>query len=319
MADSYPYSRDRNDRDDRYARDRYGRDDRGTLDRAGDEVRSWFGDDEAARRRQMDERERERWQQQPYNRDDRWRGGSAWGDERSYSSDRGYGDRDYGWRNEPEYGWRGMAERDYTGQTWRASSTAPRYGTGEYGRQSAYDPYSTGRSMYSREPRYGSSGEQRYGYSGEQPYGYSGEQAGWTGDRSRAREWSSTEGWRVPGPHAGRGPRGYQRSDERIRDEIHERLTAHGLIDASDVECRVANGEVTLTGFVDSRAAKRAAEDIAEDLYGVREVHNQLRVRSHAGDDGVGRTSVLGLTESQMQANQQHGTPTESARPRTRT
>ena len=60
MADSYPYSRDRYDRDDRYPRDRYGRDDRGTLDRAGDEVRSWFGDDDAARRRQMDERERAR-------------------------------------------------------------------------------------------------------------------------------------------------------------------------------------------------------------------------------------------------------------------
>src|SRR3954469_24412873 len=37
---------------------RYGRgdDDRGFLDRAGDEVRSWFGDDEAQRRREEDER-----------------------------------------------------------------------------------------------------------------------------------------------------------------------------------------------------------------------------------------------------------------------
>ena len=33
-------------------RDRY---DRGMTDRAGDEVRSWFGDEEAARRRRMDE------------------------------------------------------------------------------------------------------------------------------------------------------------------------------------------------------------------------------------------------------------------------
>jgi osmotically-inducible protein OsmY len=304
MADSY--SRDRYDRDDRYERERYGRDDRGALDRAGDEVRSWFGDDDAARRRQMDERERERWPQQSYGRDDRWRG-SAWGDERSYSSDRSYGDRNYGRHGEPEYGWRGMAERDYTGQTWRASSTTPSttpgYGAGEYGRQSTYAPGAT----------------TRYGTSSEQRYGYSGDEHGWSGDRARAREWSSTEGWRVPGPHAGRGPRGYQRSDERIRDEIHERLTAHGLIDATDVECRVVNGEVTLTGFVDSRAAKRAAEDIAEDLYGVREVHNQLRVRSHAGDEGVGRTSVLGLTETQAQANQPQGTTPDSARPRTRT
>ena len=112
------------------------------------------------------------------------------------------------------------------------------------------------------------------------------------------REWSSTEGWRVPGPHAGRGPKGYQRPDERICDEINERLTAHGLIDASEVDCRVHDGEVVLTGYVDSRAAKRAAEDLAEDVYGVRDVHNQLRVRTHAADTGVGRTSVLGITEA---------------------
>lgn len=122
-------------------------------------------------------------------------------------------------------------------------------------------------------------------------------------DRGRpgAREWSSTEGWRVPGPHAGRGPKGYQRADERICDEINERLTAHGLIDASDVECRVQNGEVVLSGFVDSRAAKRAAGDLAENVYGVRDVHNQLRVRTHASDEGVGRTNVLGITEAQTQ------------------
>jgi hypothetical protein len=123
----------------------------------------------------------------------------------------------------------------------------------------------------------------------------------------------------VPGPHSGRGPRGYQRADERIRDEVNERLTAHGLIDATEVECRVVNGEVTLTGFVDSRAAKRAAADLAEDIYGVREVHNELRVRSHAGDGGVGRTSVLGLTESQMQTTHPSAAPAaERGRPRTR-
>ena len=129
--------------------------------------------------------------------------------------------------------------------------------------------------------------------SSERPYGDA--DYGWTGP-ARPREWSSTEGWRVPGPHAGRGPKGYQRTDERIRDEINERLTAHGLIDATDVECRVMNGEVMLTGFVDSRTAKRAAEELAEHVYGVRDVHNELRVRPATHDEGVGRTGVLGLT-----------------------
>jgi hypothetical protein len=82
---------------------------------------------------------------------------------------------------------------------------------------------------------------------------------------------------------------------------LSDRLTAHGLIDASDVEVRIQGAEVTLVGFVDSRAAKRAAEDLAEDVPGVREVHNQLRVRSHAEGEGVGRTSVLGLTERETQ------------------
>lgn len=42
--------------------------DRGFFDRAGDEVRSWFGDEEAERRRRLDERYDER-----HDRDERWR------------------------------------------------------------------------------------------------------------------------------------------------------------------------------------------------------------------------------------------------------
>lgn len=43
-----------------WERDYYGNRDRGFFDRAGDEVRSWFGDDEADRRRRRDEFESER-------------------------------------------------------------------------------------------------------------------------------------------------------------------------------------------------------------------------------------------------------------------
>jgi osmotically-inducible protein OsmY len=286
MAEGYPYNRDRHDREDRdrHERDRYGRDDRGPLDRAGDEVRSWFGNDEAARRRQMDEQERERWQR-----------GSRWGAERSYGSDREYGDRPYGWRGESrEYGGE-VADRDYG--AWRTPPAASGYTGMSYAPYDRPTPDSTGYTEYGRQSYGGPYGRERYG----------------------AREWSSTEGWRVPGPHTGRGPRGYQRSDERIREEVNDRLTAHGLIDATDVECRVQSGEVTLTGFVDSRAAKRAAEDIAEDVAGVREVHNQLRIRTHAGEEGVGRTNVLGITEAQTQTPQrQPASPADQGRPRTR-
>lgn len=83
---------------------------------------------------------------------------------------------------------------------------------------------------------------------------------------------------RASGPHAGRGPRGYQRSDERIREDVNERLTDHPDIDASEIEVRVDNGEVTLIGAVEDRRTKRLAEDVAESVSGVRDVHNQLRI-----------------------------------------
>jgi len=85
--------------------------------------------------------------------------------------------------------------------------------------------------------------------------------------------------WFAPGPYTGRGPRGYQRSDGRIEEDICERLTQHGQLDASDVQVMVAQGEVTLTGMVESRQAKRLAEDILDSIAGVKDIHNQLRVQ----------------------------------------
>jgi hypothetical protein len=276
------FERDRNDRD------RHDRDDRGMISRAGDEVRSWFGDDDAQRRRERDEREQERW-----NREERWRGsGQEWGNERNYGSDRSYGDRDYSRPSEP---FRSEGYRDYGdrfGRSYGAPIDRDRYGnpperafggatsSRDFGRASTFQPYARGSQEFGPE-----------GYGSASSYS----------TRGTGAEWQSSERWRVPGPHAGRGPKGYQRSEERIREEINERLTAHGLIDATDVDVKIQNGEVTLTGFVDSRAAKHAAEDCVEDVHGIREVHNHLRIRSHAEDTGVGRTSVLGLTEHESQ------------------
>ena len=84
------------------------------------------------------------------------------------------------------------------------------------------------------------------------------------------------------GPHTGRGPRNYRRRDERICDDVCELLTRHGQIDAGDIEVSVENGEVTLNGTVDSRRTKRLAEDVADQVRGVRDVHNRLQVRQHS-------------------------------------
>lgn len=78
--------------------------------------------------------------------------------------------------------------------------------------------------------------------------------------------------------HRGRGPRGYRRSDERIREDINDRLSDRPDLDASNVEVNVANGEVTLTGNVNNRRDKRLAEDISENVSGVQNVENRLRV-----------------------------------------
>jgi len=102
----------------------------------------------------------------------------------------------------------------------------------------------------------------------------------------------------------GRGPKGYVRRDERIWEEVNERLEEDGEIDATDVLVQVDNGEVTLEGAVDDRRAKRLAEDLAESVRGVRAVHNRLRVepRETAVDvDVQGRSSHSGtgfLTEN---------------------
>jgi len=83
----------------------------------------------------------------------------------------------------------------------------------------------------------------------------------------------------IPGSFAGRGPRGYRRTDDRVREEICERLTEHPLLDASDVDVEVRDGVVTLTGRVAVRAEKHLAEDIAEEVWGVNDVENRLRVQ----------------------------------------
>jgi len=123
------------------------------------------------------------------------------------------------------------------------------------------DPHS-GEAMagYTRHP------DSRHGHgSGYGAFGYN--------DDMRAERQRGPEG-----PHRGRGPKGYQRSDERIREDVNDRLTDDPHVDASDIEVAVQNREVTLSGTVHSRFERRHAEDIAESVTGVVHVQNNLRV-----------------------------------------
>ena len=78
--------------------------------------------------------------------------------------------------------------------------------------------------------------------------------------------------------HRGKGPKNYQRTDERLREVICERLHDHPDIDASDIEVSIRDGSVVLEGTVDSRRTRDLVEDVAEQL-SVAEVRSSLRVR----------------------------------------
>lgn len=86
---------------------------------------------------------------------------------------------------------------------------------------------------------------------------------------------------RGEGKFRGRGPKNYRRSDDRLREEVCDRLTDNEWLDATGVEVNVVAGEAILTGTVDSRYAKRLAESIAESVSGVSNVQNNLRVQSY--------------------------------------
>src|SRR5215471_11804457 len=74
---------------------------------------------------------------------------------------------------------------------------------------------------------------------------YGREQSGYGWERQHDYPWGQQgqEGYFGGGQHTGRGPKGYQRSDERIREDICERLTQHSAIDAGEIEVEVKNCE----------------------------------------------------------------------------
>jgi hypothetical protein len=98
--------------------------------------------------------------------------------------------------------------------------------------------------------------------------------------------------WDVEGPHRGQGPEGYRRTDERIHEDVCERLSANGRLDASRLRVRVDDGEVTLEGRVRDRRSKRLAEAIADTVRGVVDVHNRLTLaEERRGRRGAARAA----------------------------
>lgn len=293
MADRYDYRRDRyrgnNDDDDfEYGRGRFGA-------RSDDEMRPYQQGRGGRRGPGMNEMD---YDQPGYRSGGRYgqRGGrremgdydyggeSYFGTGRGYESSQGMSEYDYG---QSDYrsgrGRRGMnAYEDYESDYRSGRGTGRR---GEFG-EMGYEGQPSGSFGRRREGTYG----QRPGYargfeSGR--YGRSGS-AGDQYDFDYEEDWRSgmeqpeRYPWEEFGPHTGRGPRNYQRSSERIVEDINERWTQHGWLDASGLEVSVENGVASLRGEVDDYSHKRMAEDTVMGISGVRDVRNEIGVRQRA-------------------------------------
>ena len=162
----------------------------------------------------------------------------------------------YNQASQPSYGQSSQGQYGQGQYGQYGQSSQGQYGQGQYG-QGQYGQGQRGQGQY---------GQGQRGDQASHGAGYQGNSDGQTHGESRGR-------------HFGRGPKGYSRSDERLTEDLNERLTQHPDIDASEIEVNVRNGEVTLTGTVDDRQTKRMIEDLAEEVSGVREVHNQIRVQ----------------------------------------
>jgi BON domain len=146
-----------------------------------------------------------------------------------------------------------------------------------------YDPAANWAAA--RRPRWGvrwSSGFGGYGMEGapgaNRPGGFGPEGGYGALARGAGPEEMVVSAARAPASRAGLGPRGWRRPDARIEEDVNEALTRDPDLDATDIEVRVEDGEVTLSGAVRDRSAKRRAEDDAEVCSGVRDVHNRLIV-----------------------------------------
>lgn len=91
----------------------------------------------------------------------------------------------------------------------------------------------------------------------------------------------------------GRGPKGYRRSDEMIKEDVSESLYRSTEVDASYIEVFVQDGHVTLKGTVSDRAQKKMAEETIENLAGVDDVFNELRIRSKEEASRLGKRGLM--------------------------
>jgi hypothetical protein len=206
--------------------------------------------------------------------------GEAEPGERAFrEQDRDYrgGASGYGRSHDYQQEWSGFGERARFDERDRERSYP--YGSGAQRGAAGWPPNArpsyagrdaSGSSSYGAGPSYRGGWPHSSGMHGESEHG--GNLAG------RARGEFNYASTRLGG-FSGRGPKGYTRSDERIREDVCEHLSENDEVDASDIEVMVKDRKVTLTGTVENRRMKHLAEDIAEMVSGVQDVDNRVTVR----------------------------------------
>ena len=183
--------------------------------------------------------------------------------------ERRYEDQDYrqqDWRRNQETFRRG----DYP-ETYRSAMSG--YMSERVGNDRGHRDYNPGMHQANTQGNYERLKER--GYMSEEDYDRGTPLYG--GNRGYGRSYGSE--MQSEGRFKGKGPRNYRRADNRIQEDINDRLTDDPDVDASEIDVAVQNGEVTLTGTVDDRQAKRRAEDIAESVSCVTHVENRIKVR----------------------------------------
>ncbi len=215
---------------------------------------------------------------------DTWRGDDTRGWAAPPSTP-GYSEAVYQGHPSRETGYQPRGDREISTVGYRGSADVDRYATpaiprrgGRPGMEEGYDRRGGGRPQEASQPWYGDGGTSQREWFGSAARQESG---------AYDRGYGTMRGSQGSGPHSGRGPKGYRRADDRICEDVCEALTQHGDIDASEVEVRVEQGEVILSGMVEDRRQKRLAEDLAERCSGVQDVRNELRVSSTAHRTGT--------------------------------
>jgi osmotically-inducible protein OsmY len=117
------------------------------------------------------------------------------------------------------------------------------------------------------------------------------EVSSWFGDEDAERRRDMDRSYQ--GGHRGKGPRNYHRSEDRIKEDICDRLTEDDMLDATDIDVEVHADEVVLTGTVNNRMQKHRAEDLVESVSGVHNVENRLRVTQYGMSETSSGTSNM--------------------------